>query len=117
ILSREGREEAAARAYYTTDHEKVKDLRAWLLRPDGTVKLYGKKETLDLAEVENDIYNQSRVRVISAASEAEVGYVFGYEIKTEERSIFPQFLKYFQSDLPVQLARLSVALPTGWRVE
>lgn len=117
VLTREGRQEAVARAYYTTDHEKVKEMRAWLIRPDGSVRVYGKKEMLDLAEVENDIYNQARIRVLSAADDAEPGCVFGYEIKTEERAIFLQFRKYLQSNLPVVLARLSVTLPAGWRLE
>jgi hypothetical protein len=117
ILNREGRGEAVARAYYSTDHEKVKEMRAWLLRPDGSVKLYSKKEALELAEVENDIYNEAKMRVISASAEAEAGAVFGYEIKTEERSIFSQFRKHFQSNLPTLLARLSITLPAGWRAE
>src|SRR5262249_55322894 len=35
ILSREGRKEAVARAGYSTDFEKVKEMRAWLIRPNG----------------------------------------------------------------------------------
>ncbi|MBI1765846.1 MAG: DUF3857 domain-containing protein [Acidobacteria bacterium] len=117
ILARDGRGEAVARAGYTTGSEKIKEMRAWLLRPDGTVKNYGKKEMLDLAEVENDIYNESRVRVLSASAEADTGAVFGYEIKTEEKTIFSQFRKAFQSNVPVLLARLNVTLPNGWRAE
>src|SRR5262249_5084835 len=37
ILKREGRKEAVARAGYSTDFEKVKEMRAWLIRPDGAV--------------------------------------------------------------------------------
>lgn len=117
ILDRDGRGAAVARAGYTTGSEKIKEMRAWLMRPDGTVRSYGKKEMLDLAEVENDIYNESRVRVISASGEADAGAIFGYEIKTEEKTIFSQFRKAFQSHLPVLLARLNVTLPNGWRAE
>jgi hypothetical protein len=117
ILTREGRGEAIARAVYNTDSEKVKEMRAWLMRPGGEVKNYGKKETIDIALVENDVYNEARSRVISASDDADAGCVFGYEVTTEERSVFSQFVWYFQSDIPVLLSRVTVALPNGWRAE
>jgi Domain of Unknown Function with PDB structure (DUF3857)/Transglutaminase-like superfamily len=117
ILTREGRGEAVARAVYNTDSEKVKEIRAWLIRPGGEAKNYGKKETIDLALVENDVYNEARSRIISASDDADAGCVFGYEVTTEKRSDFSQFVWYFQSDIPVLLSRVTVALPNGWRAE
>jgi len=38
ILSREGREEAVAREFYMTDTGKVREMKAWLIRPSGEVK-------------------------------------------------------------------------------
>src|SRR5215468_5724327 len=66
ILSREGRKEAVAHAGYSTDYEKVKEMRAWLIRPNGEVKSYGKKEVMDIALAENDVYNEARLKVIAA---------------------------------------------------
>ncbi|HKQ77502.1 MAG TPA: DUF3857 and transglutaminase domain-containing protein [Blastocatellia bacterium] len=117
ILSREGRQEAVARAGYSTDYEKVKEMRAWLLRPNGEVKSYGKKEVMDIARAENDVYNEARLKVISADDDADAGCVFGYEIATEEKSVFSQFVRFFQHDIPVLLSRLSVTLPQGWRAD
>jgi hypothetical protein len=117
ILAREGRGEAVARAVYNTDSEKVKEMRAWLIRPTGEVRSYGKKEMMDISLADNDVYNEARARLISAANEADAGCIFGYEITTEERSVFSQFVWYFQSDIPVMLSRVSVALPQGWRAE
>ncbi len=117
VISREGRGEALARTVYNTDSEKVKEMRAWLIRPSGEVKSYGKKEMLDIALAENDVYNEARGRVISAADDADAGCVFGYEITTEERSVFSQFVWKFQSDIPVLFSRVTVALPNGWRAE
>ncbi len=117
ILAREGRREAVARAVYNTDSEKVKEMRAWLIRPTGEVKSYGKKEMMDISLAENDVYNEARVRVISASDDADAGCVFGYEITTEERSVFSQFVWYFQSDIPVMLSRVAVSMPQGWRAE
>lgn len=117
ILTREGRGRAQATAIYNTDTEKVKEIRAWLIRPSGDVLRYDKKETLDLASAENDVYNDSRKKVIRAMDDAEAGSVFGYEIVTEEKSLFSQFVWYFQGDLPVISSRLTLTLPAGWRAD
>lgn len=117
ILAREGRGYARASVGYNTGSGKVKDMRAWLIRPNGEVKSYGKKETVDLAEAENDVYNDARERVISAKDDVDPGCIFGYEIITEEREVFSQFLWYMQSLNPVVMSRLAVTLPQGWRAE
>lgn len=117
ILIREGRREAIARVVYQTDGEKVRDLNAWLIKTSGQPKTYGKKEVVDLAAVGNDLYNEARVRMISATSEADAGDVFGYETVTEEKTVFSQFSFMFQNDLPVLHSRVNVQLPTGWKAE
>ncbi|HYG81709.1 MAG TPA: hypothetical protein VD861_15035, partial [Pyrinomonadaceae bacterium] len=58
VLAREGRTEAVAREIYTTDTGKVRELRAWLIRPSGQVKKYGKDETVDVALDDDDVYNE-----------------------------------------------------------
>src|SRR5215213_1573225 len=47
VLTREGRKEAAAVGFYLTKFSEVKDIEAWMIAPGGTVKSYGKKETID----------------------------------------------------------------------
>src|SRR6266850_3928420 len=42
ILTREGREYAEAAEPYLTSAGKVRDINAWLIRPNGEVKKYGK---------------------------------------------------------------------------
>jgi len=117
ILTRKGRDEAIAHAVYNTDSGKVREMRAWLIRPSGEVKKYGKDETLDLALAKNDVYDEARLRLITASSDAEPGAVFGYEATTEERSVFTQFEKDFQQQLPSLLSRVTLTLPKGWRAE
>ncbi|MGH9751939.1 MAG: DUF3857 domain-containing protein [Blastocatellia bacterium] len=117
ILSRDGRGNAAASAGYNTGSGKIKEMRAWLIRPTGEVKSYGKKETVDLTLAENDVYNDVRQKVILASDDADAGCVFGYEIITEEREVFSQFKWFFQTQNPVVMSRLTVTLPTGWRAD
>jgi hypothetical protein len=117
ILTREGRKYAEASEGYNNGTGKVKDMRAWLIRPSGEVRAYAKKEIIDRALVDNDIYNEVRVKSISAKDEADAGCVFGYEITTEEREVHSQFIWYFQSLNPVVMSRLTMAMPQGWRAE
>jgi hypothetical protein len=117
ILAREGRRHAEAHEFYNNGSGNVKEMRAWLIRPSGEVRAYGKKEIIDRARVDNDVYNEAREKIISAEDEADAGCVFGYEIITEERKVFSQFVWYFQSLTPVVMSRLTVALPQGWRAD
>lgn len=117
ILSVEGRSAAVARVVYETDSGKVEEIRGWVIRPSGAVKRLGKEQILDLAAVDNDVYNEVRIRTISASDDIEAGSVFGYETTSESRSVFTQFEWQFQSHLPVLVSRVSLALPAGWRAE
>ena len=117
VLQREGREFAIGRVGYIPDSGKVKDLRAWLVRPTGQTKRYGKDETVDVAGDLNDVYNEYRVRTIAAMSDADVGAVFAYSYTREDRSVFSQDDWAFQSSLPVISSRYTLTLPSGWRAE
>jgi hypothetical protein len=116
VLAREGRAAARAAESYLTDSGKVRDLKAWLIRPSGSVKKFGKDETLDAALEPDDVYNEYRVRTISASDDVEVvGAVFGYQSVVEERTIFSQGSFDFQDDLPALASRYTLTLPAGWR--
>jgi hypothetical protein len=116
ILLHEGRDYAIAQQFYESDAGKVRDMHAWLIRPSGQVKRYGKDETLDAIEDSNDVYNESRFKMIDASKDADAGAVFGYQITTEERSVFSQDLFSFQSNrLPTLASSYNLTLPQGWR--
>ena len=117
ILQREGREYARGHVVYKTDGDKVKELHAWLVRANNQIKRYGNDDTVDIAGQPNDVYNEYRVRAISAGSEADVGTVFAYSYSREERSVFSQGDWDFQDELPVISSRYTLTLPTGWRAE
>lgn len=117
ILTREGRKEAVAHEVYVMNTGKVRELHAWMIRPSGEVKKYGKGEVMDIALAQNDVYNEARARAVAASSDADPGAVFGYESVSEDRSIFTQFEWSFQNRLPVLLSRYALTVPPGWRVE
>jgi hypothetical protein len=114
ILAREGRGEAVAREFYMTDSGKVREMHAWLIRPNGEAKRYGKDQMLDVAGASNDVYDESRFKIIDASNEADAGMVFGYQTITESRSFFSQSLWYFQGNLPVLQSRYQLTVPQGW---
>jgi hypothetical protein len=120
VLTREGRAYATAVEPYEIDTGKIREMKAWLIRPDGQVKKYGKGETVEMA-ADNDVYNETYIRFIFAKDDADVGAVFGYQSVTEERSIFPQTDWSFQKKLPgisaalpALLSRYQLTLSPGW---
>ena len=117
ILRREGRDYARAHVGYIPDISKVKEFRAWLIRPGAETKRYGKDESLDVAGDMNDVYNEYRVKSISATSETDAGAVFAYTYTREDKSVFSQADWAFQSSLPVISSRYNLTLPDGWRAD
>ena len=117
ILRREGRGYAVGQVSYLPNISKVKDFRAWLIRPDGAIKRYGKDETMDVAGDLNDVYNEYRVKKIGASDDADTGAVFAYTYTKEDRSVFSQAEWFFQTSLPVISSRYNLTVPEGWRAE
>ena len=116
ILRREGREFATGHAVYDVD-TKVKDFRAWLIRPNGEQKRYGKDQIVDIAGNLDDVYNEYRVRSVSASDDADTGVVFAYTYTLDQRSVFTQDEYAFQSSLPIINSRYNLTVPEGWRAE
>jgi hypothetical protein len=114
ILNRDGRGYAVAHADYLANYSKVKDIMAWLIRPDGTVKYYDKKTVIDAIADTDDVYNEARFKVIDAVEDTNPGYVFGYTTVTEDTPLFNQGQFIFQSRLPTIDSRYSLTLPAGW---
>jgi hypothetical protein len=116
VLTREGVKRATALEQYDTDSGgKVVEMRAWLIRPDGSVKKYGKDETVDRIADSYNLYDEARLKEINATRDAEVGSVFGYQTTTQNRPWFPQAEWWFQGDLPSLDSRFTVTVPAGWR--
>ena len=105
ILSREGRKYATAVAFYLVSSGKVRDINAWIIRPDGTSKEYDKKTVLDLISDPDDVYNEGRIKVIDASSDVDTGYIFGYTIVSEEKPLLYQDIWQAQSMLPTITSR------------
>jgi hypothetical protein len=118
VLLKEGKDRAVANGFYATDTSKIREINAWLIKPNGDVKKFDKDNILDQSVNNSDVYNESRVKLISGSDEAEPGAVFGSETITEEKNYFNQFDWTFQkSNAPVIKSRLTISLPPGWSVK
>ncbi|MBX3293441.1 MAG: DUF3857 domain-containing protein [Acidobacteria bacterium] len=114
ILNREGRRFARARAFYLSGTGKIRDIKAWIIRPDGSTKYYDKKQIVDVIADSNDVYNEGRVRIIDATGDVDAGFMFGYTVVSEETPLFYQDKWTFQSSIPTVMSRYSLTLPNGW---
>jgi hypothetical protein len=117
ILSREGRSEAVAVEPYLVSSGKIRDIKGWLIRADGSTKAYGKELVLDRISDPDDIYNELRLKIIDASDEADAGAVFGYQVTSEEMPLFDQDSWLFQDNLPTLVSRYTLNLPSGWKAE
>ena len=98
VLTREGRSLARARAFYLVSSGKIREIKAWTIRPDGTAKEYDKKSVLDLISDPDDVYNEGRIKVINATDDVDTGYVFGYTVVSEDTALFYQDSWGFRGD-------------------
>jgi len=67
ILAREGRKEAVAVEPYLVSSGKIREIKGWLIRADGTSKVYGKEQVFDRISDPDDIYNELRLKIIDAS--------------------------------------------------
>ena len=104
-----------ASVYYLVSSGKVRDMDAWLIRPDGTTKSYDKKSILDIISDPDDVYNEGRVKIIDASDDVDTGYIFGYTIISEDQPLFYQDIWSFQERLPTLASRYTLSLPSGWK--
>jgi len=115
LLSRDGRDNAIARAFYLVSAGKIRSIEAWLIRSDGTVKSYEKSDILDIIADPDDVYNEGRIKVIDGSREVDTGHIFGYTVVSEDLPLFYQDNFAFQDRLPSLVSRYTLNLPSGWK--
>jgi transglutaminase superfamily protein/uncharacterized protein DUF3857 len=115
VLTKAGAGAAAVREIYSTNGGDVRTMRGWLL-VDGRVSELGRGQTADLSLAANDVYNESRLRVLRADIPLAGGVVFGAETEVSERTVFTQLQWELQDEWPVLQLRRSLTLPPGGEV-
>jgi hypothetical protein len=115
VQTRGGARAATMREVYRTGSGEVRSLKSWVIS-DGRVLELGRSDTVDGALVDNDVYNEVRVRVMSAVDRASPGAVFGGESETVESTVFAQIEWWLRSRWPAHEMRRKLTLPPGWNV-
>jgi hypothetical protein len=117
ILAQEGASRASCGVPYFKKVTKIRDLKAWLIAPDGASKTYGKDYVLDVAAKEDFVlYEDLRAKVIEARNPVP-GSTFGWSSEVEDHPHDPQILWGFQGRDPSLLSRLVLTLPQGWEAK
>jgi hypothetical protein len=114
VRDRAGRDAAALRAVYLPGSGSVKTIRAWIAKGNAVRDVDG-RAIIDTALVNNDVYNEVRMRGVSAADAVTDGETFVAELESEEQLLFSQFEWQMQHEWPTRLLRRTLALPPGWR--
>lgn len=115
LLNSDGRGFATASAYYLVSSGKVREIEAWLARPNSAIKTYDKKSVVDIIADTDDVYNEGRLKIIDASRDVGEGDVFGYTIISEDLPLFYQEIWRFQGRLPTLNSRYTINLPQGWK--
>lgn len=106
---------AMLRAVYIPGSGSVRQQRGWIVR-ETSVRDLNDDAIVDAALVNNDVYNDVRVRAISGAGQIVVGETFVAELETDEALLFSQFDWDMQAEWPAVTLRRVLTLPPGWRM-
>lgn len=114
IRDRAGRDAAVLRSVYVPGSGAVKSLRAWIVN-GGVVRDVDARGIIDASLVNNDVYNEVRIRGLSARDDVSAGEVFVAELESEEQLLFSQFEWTMQNQWPTRVLRRTLDLQPGWR--
>lgn len=113
ILSRAGQDHAQCSVTYLRGSSEVKDIRAWLISPDGRTERQGRAQAIDLGLAgTGTLYSDAR-RLSLTAEHPPVGSVFAWQFEIAEEPLLSKWEWAFDGDCPVRLSRLSISLPVG----
>lgn len=115
VLTHEGKSEAKIIEGYEKGGRQIKNLRAWLVAPDGFVKTFEKANVEDLGAYSDELYNDFRLRRIKSDN-PEIGSVFVSESEVQEKATEAQDTFAFQDDLPSLESRYTITVPAGWTI-
>lgn len=116
VLNADGRKHAIALVPYVSGSSAVKSFKAWLIEPKGSVKVYDRKHTVDVAvhATALELYGEQRRQGIRASDDAAEGAVFGFEAVVVSRRVIHQEGWGFQNALPTERSTFTLKLPSDW---
>ncbi len=101
---------AAARAIvsYRTDSMQLREFRAWLVGPDGRETPLGNDEAVEVAILDETIFNEGRRRVLTPTGAVQPGSFFAWESRVDERTPFQEYGVVISAEYPVEECTVSL---------
>ena len=112
ILRPEGRNEAKF-AINLNGGEKLQSLHAWSVDSSGRQYEVKEKDFSETSPFTFELYNDVHYRVTEVPA-GNPGSVVAFEYSVKRKLWMDQWSWYFQEDIPVDEARLTIILPSGW---
>ena len=112
ILRPKGRDEAKFGMYLAAG-EKLESLHAWSIDSAGRQYELKEKEFSDVSPFYGELYSDVHYRVAEAPA-GNPGSIVAFEYSVRKKLWMNRWSWYFQEDVPVDEARFSVQLPSGW---
>jgi hypothetical protein len=115
ILRESGRDHGAKAVYFDSD-TKLTYFKGWTITASGQEYEVKEKDALEASIGSGVLYDDNRTKVMKMPG-SDPGSVVAWEYEQKERPYTFQDLFFFQEDIPVKTARLTVNLPAGWEVK
>jgi len=112
VVTSEGARYASISEVYLADSGHIKSLRSWRMKA-GQSEEIDQRQINDIAVAPNDLYNESRARVV-APHDLVPGDILVVESERVETTPFPQLEWVLQDEWPVREVRRTLTLPPGW---
>jgi len=112
ILRPQGREEALF-GMYLSPGEKVQSLHAWSIDSAGRQYEIKEKEFADHSPFYGEMYSDIHYRIAEAPA-GNPGSVVAFEYAVKRKLWMNQWSWFFQANIPVDEARFTLQLPSGW---
>jgi len=96
---------------------KIKTLKGWVIKDDGSSKSLSKKNIITVSPKEIAGYYDDSQLVIATLPEVEPGVIVAFERTTEEQgwtSLYQSFV--FQIQQPVRFTQFSIIIPEKWQL-
>jgi len=112
ILRPKGREEAIFRVHLSVG-DKMQYLHAWSIDSAGRQYEVKEKEFVEVSPFSEEMYSDVHYRAAEVPA-GNPGSVVAFEYSVKRRLWMDEWPWFFQEDIPVDEARLTVQLPNGW---
>jgi hypothetical protein len=112
VLRPEGRDEGKLLVYLGSG-DKVLGIHAWTVDHDGREYEIKDKEFIEVSPFQEALYTDIKYRAAEAAA-PNPGSVIAFEYTVRRHTWMDQMHWFFQEDIPVAEARLTLQLPAGW---